>query len=84
MINMIEFLIVFLIGLIFQSILPSELRMILIYPLAIVLGFLAHINILFLVFGLGMTSRALIGGYWTCVLLETICLLIGVGVAFII
>lgn len=83
---MLWFVLVFVFGLVFQSVLPGWLRMILIYPLAFLLGFLTHSfdNFLFLAFGLGMTSRAFIGGYWSCVLLEISCLIIGFLVSIII
>lgn len=48
---MIWLLVAFIVGLIFQSVLPGSIRMVLIYPLAILLGFLTHIDILFLMFG---------------------------------
>ena len=81
---MIWLLVAFIVGLIFQSVLPGSIRMVLIYPLAILLGFLTHIDILFLMFGLGMTSRAIIGGYWACVSLELSCLLMGIAIGFFI
>jgi hypothetical protein len=74
---MLEFILIFILGLIFQAILPGSIRMFLIYPLVFILGILANINILFLVFALGMTSRALIGGYWRCLILELFLLFLG-------
>jgi len=80
------YLLIFGAGFAFQAVLPGNLRMILIYPLAFVLGFLTHTlnNFLLLTFALGMTSRAAIGGYWTCVILELICLAAGFSVSLFI
>jgi hypothetical protein len=83
---MLLFILIFIAGLIFQAVLPGWLRMILIYPLAFILGFLTHSfnNFLFLTFGLGMTTRAVIGGYWSCVTLEISCLIFGFIVSILI
>ncbi len=82
----IVFLLVFATGFGFQTVLPGSLRRFLIYPLAFVLGFLTHTldNFLLLAFGLGMTARAVVGGYWMCVALELGCLLSGLLVSFFI
>jgi len=80
------YLLVFGVGFAFQAVLPGNLRMVLIYPLAFVLGFLTNTlsNFLLLTFALGMTSRAAVGGYWMCVALELTCLVIGFSVSFFI
>jgi hypothetical protein len=41
-------------------------------------------NFLFLTFGLGMTTRAVIGGYWSCVTLEISCLIFSFIVSILI
>jgi len=83
-----DFVILFIIfaaGFGFQAVLPGSLRMVLIYPLAFVLGLLTYgmNNFLFLAFSLGMTTRALVGGYWTCVALELTCLIAGLLTSFL-
>jgi len=74
---MLEFILIFIFGLFFQTILPSNMRMLLIYPIVFILGILANINILFLIFALGMSSRALMGGFWFCLILELFLLFLG-------
>jgi len=77
--DIIFFLLIFGAGFIFQVFLPGQIRMILIYPLAFVLGFLTQTynNFLLFTFAAGMTTRAIVGGYWMCVVLELSCLGIG-------
>jgi len=79
------FLVIFAAGFGFQAVLPGSIRMVLIYPLAFVLGLLTHTlnNFLFLTFALGMTTRAVVGGYWMCVALELICLVAGFLTSFL-
>ncbi len=74
---MLEFILIFIFGLIFQSMLPNKIRIFSIYPIVLILGILANFNILFLIFALGMSSRALMGGFWFCLILELILLFLG-------
>lgn len=76
--------IIFLAGFLFQFFLPGVIRMILIYPFVLVLAFVSlHFsNFLFITFAFGMTSRAVIGGYWACVALETFMIIVGVAASF--
>jgi hypothetical protein len=69
-------------GFIFQSVLPSNVR-ILIYPLSAILGFLSVRLPLYalLAFNVGMIGRAAVGKYWHCVVLEVAALLLGIAVA---
>jgi len=69
-------------GFIFQSVLPSNIR-ILVYPLSAVLGFLSVRLPLYalLAFNAGMIGRAVVGKYWHCVLIEAVALLLGIAVA---
>jgi len=69
-------------GLLFQSVLPSNVR-ILVYPLSAVLGFLSVRLPLYapIAFNVGMIGRAAVGKYWHCVALETAALLLGIAVA---
>lgn len=71
-------------GFIFQTILPGYIRMIVIYPLAFVLGLTTMVfsNFLILAFAIGMILRAVAGGYWFCVTLETIMLIAGIAVSY--
>jgi len=80
------FLLIFTGGLVFQTILPGQIRMFLIYPLAFVLGFLTHAynNFLLFAFAFGMTTRAIVGGYWMCIILELGCLITGFLIGYII
>ncbi|NIM47039.1 MAG: hypothetical protein GTN40_02670 [Candidatus Aenigmarchaeota archaeon] len=57
--------------------LPNKIRIFSIYPIVLILGILANFNILFLIFALGMSSRALMGGFWFCLILELILLFLG-------
>jgi hypothetical protein len=70
-------------GFIFQSVLPSNVR-ILVYPLSAVLGFLSVRLPLYalLAFNIGMVGRAVVGRYWHCVAIEAAALLLGIAVAF--
>lgn len=70
-------------GLLFQSLLPGSIRMLLIYPLSFVLGFasIQLSNFLFLFFGIGMSARAAVGQYWMCFMLEIAMLIGGFAVA---
>jgi hypothetical protein len=69
-------------GFIFQSVLPSNVR-ILIYPLSAILGFLSVRLPLYalLAFNVGMIGRAVVGRYWHCVALEAAAMLLGITVA---
>lgn len=69
-------------GVIFQSVLPSNVR-ILVYPLSAVLGFLSVRLPLYalLAFNVGMIGRAVVGRYWHCVALEAAAMMLGVAVA---
>ena len=69
----------FFAGLVFQSVLPSNVR-ILIYPLSAVLGFLSVRLPLYalLAFNIGMIGRAAVGKYWHCVALEAAAMLLGI------
>ena len=68
-------------GFIFQSVLPSNIR-ILVYPLSAVLGFLSVRLPLYvlLAFNVGMIGRAVIGRYWHCVALEAAAMFLGIAV----
>lgn len=80
------YVVVFALGFVFQALLPGNIRMLLIYPLSFVLGILtiklADYNPL--AFNLGMISRAAVGSYWMCVLLEAALLVAGLVVGFLI
>ena len=69
-------------GFIFQSVLPSNVRII-VYPLSFVLGILAVRLPLYalLAFNVGMISWAAVGKYWHCVAIEAAALLLGIAVA---
>ena len=84
--NIVFYIIVFVAGLIFQEILPGYIRMFLIYPMVAILAFasLKFSNFYLLTFAFGMTSRALIGGYLMCVFLETVMIILGILVFFLI
>jgi len=73
-------------GLVFQSLLPSSIRMFLIYPLSFTLGFASNYfsNFLPFFFDLGMSLRAAIGQYWMCFMLEISLLIAGFAVAFLV
>jgi hypothetical protein len=73
-------------GLLFQTMLPGYIRMILIYPLSFILGLTTMLftNYLALAFGIGMISSALLRGYWVCGVLEIILLVVGVFVSYLI
>jgi len=68
-------------GFIFQSVLPSNIR-ILVYPLSAVLGFLSVRLPLYalLAFNVGMIGRAVVGRYWHCVAIEAAAMLLGIAV----
>ena len=70
--DIIFYFMVFGAGFIFQSVLPGQIRMVLIYPLSLLLGILTIKlpNYFLLAFNVGMISRAAVGGYWMCVVLE--------------
>jgi len=68
-------------GFIFQSLLRGGVRAV-IYPLSFALGTMAgyyfgQYALYALSFNAGMISRAAVGGYWHCVLLEAVCLALG-------
>ncbi len=73
------YLIFALLGLFFQNFLHSGIRIV-IYPLSFILGLVIGYNLNYYVlsFNLGMISRAVIGGYWHCVVVESLCLLSGI------
>jgi hypothetical protein len=78
-------------GLLFQSLLHGG-RRIIVYPLNFLLGvaaaFVAGLDtgldysIAICAFCIGMASRAAMGGYWHCVLMELGCLAAGIFVGF--
>jgi len=72
-------------GLLFQSVLPSNVR-ILVYPLSAVLGFLSVRLPLYalLAFNVGMIGRAVVGRYWHCVAIEAAAMLLGIAVGFLV
>ncbi len=75
-----------LVGFIFQSLLHGGVRL-LVYPLSFVLGVVVGSNfgsyaVHALSFNVGMVSRAAMGGYWHCVLIEGACLVFGIAVGF--
>jgi hypothetical protein len=72
----------FFAGLIFQSVLPRNIRLA-VYPMSFVLGFVGARTQLyyFLAFNAGMISWAAVGRYWHCVAIETAALLLGIAVA---
>lgn len=80
------FFLIFGLGFIFQAVLPRPIRMFSIYPLAFVLGLLTHTynNFLFFTFAFGMTTRAIVGGYWMCIALELSCLITGFLIGYFI
>lgn len=84
--NIILYIVVFFAGLIFQEILPGQIRMFLIYPMVAILAFASFkfSNFYLLTFAFGMTSRALIGGYLMCVFLETVMIILGILAFFLI
>jgi hypothetical protein len=83
-IDLIWYPVIFLLGFLFQLLLPGPIRMFLIYPLALALSFVSFqfSNFLALAFALGMTSRAVIGGYWICVILEAFMIIVGIAISF--
>jgi len=72
----------FFAGLIFQSILPRNIRLA-VYPMSFVLGFIGARTQLYylLAFNVGMISWAAVGNYWHCVAIEAAALLLGIVVA---
>jgi uncharacterized membrane protein YdfJ with MMPL/SSD domain len=75
-----------LVGFIFQSLLHGSVRL-LVYPLSFVLGVVVGSNfssyaVHALSFNVGMVSRAAVGGYWHCVLIEAACLVLGIVAGF--
>ena len=72
----------FFAGLIFQSILPRNARLV-VYPMSFVLGFLGMKAQMYhlLAFNVGMIGRAVVGKYWHCVALEAAAMLLGIAAA---
>ena len=72
----------FFAGLIFQSVLPRNIRLA-VYPMSFVLGLLgSRIPMYYLLaFNVGMISWAAVGKYWHCVAIEAAALLLGIVVA---
>jgi hypothetical protein len=72
-------------GFVFQSVLPSSVR-IMVYPLSAVLGFLSVRLPLYalLAFNVGMIGRAAVGKYWHCVALEAAALIFGIAVGYLV
>jgi hypothetical protein len=66
-------------GFFIQSILPSGKRFI-IYPASFALGVVAgwQSNYYTLSLGIGMISRAVVGGHWNCIVLEAASLAAGI------
>jgi hypothetical protein len=83
--EIIFYFITFGLGFIFQSLLPGKIRMVLIYPLSLLLGILTIKlpNYFLLAFNVGMISRAVAGGYWMCVALETALLAAGLAIGIL-
>ncbi|MCX6820392.1 MAG: hypothetical protein NT016_00330 [Candidatus Aenigmarchaeota archaeon] len=70
----------FFAGLIFQSVLPRNIRLA-VYPMSFILGFLGVRTQMYylLAFNLGMISWAAVGRYWHCVAIEAVALLLGIA-----
>ncbi len=84
--QMLPYVLLAIVGLIFQSVLPGRIRMFLIYPLSFVFGFSSNqfSNFMPLAFGFGMSARAAVGQYWMCFILEIFLLIAGFAVAFLV
>lgn len=75
----------FFAGLIFQSVIPRNIRLA-VYPMSFVLGFFgARTQVYYLfAFNVGMISWAAVGKYWQCVVIEVAALFLGIAVASLI